>query len=102
MIAVVGGSGVYARHLIPRLVAAGHRVRALVRRPERARVALACGAEVRRADLFDCASLAIFAPASRAEQRAQRLACAGAALSISFSSSFSGCIESPMYVNHAT
>jgi nucleoside-diphosphate-sugar epimerase len=52
MIAVLGGSGVYARHLIPRLVAAGYPVRALVRRPEAATAALACGAEIRRADIF--------------------------------------------------
>jgi nucleoside-diphosphate-sugar epimerase len=52
MIAVLGGSGVYARHLIPRLVAAGYPVRALVRRPEAATTALACGAETRRADIF--------------------------------------------------
>jgi nucleoside-diphosphate-sugar epimerase len=56
-IAVVGGNGVFARHLIPRLVAAGHRVRALVRRPEAAGVARACGADVRVADIFDEASL---------------------------------------------
>jgi nucleoside-diphosphate-sugar epimerase len=56
-VAVLGGSGVYARHLIPRLVAQGHRVRALVRKPETASVARACGAEVHTADLFDEASL---------------------------------------------
>ena len=56
-IAVLGATGVYARHLIPRLVARGHRVRALVRRPEAATVAAACGAEVQPADVFDAASL---------------------------------------------
>jgi nucleoside-diphosphate-sugar epimerase len=56
-IAVLGATGVYGRHLLPRLVAAGHRVRALARRPETARVAAACGAEVVAADLFDEASL---------------------------------------------
>ena len=56
-IAVLGATGVYARHLIPRLAARGHRVRALVRRPEAATVAAACGAEIRRADVFDAASL---------------------------------------------
>jgi nucleoside-diphosphate-sugar epimerase len=56
-IAVLGATGVYGRHLIPRLVARGHRVRALVRRPETATVAIACGADVRRADIFDAASL---------------------------------------------
>lgn len=56
-IAVLGANGVYARHLIPRLIAAGHTVRALVRRPEAAGVAKACGAEVRVADIFDEASM---------------------------------------------
>ena len=56
-IAVLGANGVYARHLIPRLVAAGYGVRALVRRPEAATVARACGAEVATADIFDTASL---------------------------------------------
>ena len=56
-IAVLGATGMYARHLIPRFVARGYRVRALVRRPETAATAAACGAEVRRADIFDAASL---------------------------------------------
>jgi nucleoside-diphosphate-sugar epimerase len=56
-VAVLGATGVYGRHLVPRLVAHGHRVRALVRRPETAAVAAACGAELRRADVFDLASL---------------------------------------------
>jgi nucleoside-diphosphate-sugar epimerase len=57
-IAILGGNGVYARHLIPRLVAGGHRVLALVRRPEAASFALSSGADVRIADIFDTASLA--------------------------------------------
>ena len=56
-IAVVGASGVYGRHLVPRLVARGHRVRALVRRPESAAPLAQCGAEVRTADIFDVGSL---------------------------------------------
>ena len=56
-IAVLGATGVYGRHLIPRLTAAGYRVRALVRRPETAAVAAACGAELATADIFDEASL---------------------------------------------
>lgn len=56
-IAVLGGTGVYARHLVPRLVSAGHRVRALARRPETATIAVACGAEPIKADIFDEASL---------------------------------------------
>jgi nucleoside-diphosphate-sugar epimerase len=56
-VAVLGATGVYGRHLVPRLIARGHRVRALVRRPESASIAAACGAEVRAADVFDAASL---------------------------------------------
>jgi len=56
-IAVLGATGVYGRHLVPRLVARGHRVRALVRRPEAAAIAAACGAELRVADVFDAGSL---------------------------------------------
>src|SRR5689334_19173531 len=56
-VAVLGATGVYGRHLVPRLVAGGYRVRALVRRPEAAGLAAACGAEVRAADVFDAASL---------------------------------------------
>lgn len=52
-IAVLGATGVYARHLIPRLTADGHRVRALARRPEAAAAAAASGADVRQADIFD-------------------------------------------------
>ena len=56
-IAVIGATGVYGRHLVPRLVARGHRVRAVVRRPEGARAAGACGVEVRAADVFDGGAL---------------------------------------------
>lgn len=56
-IAILGANGVYARWLIPRLTGQGYRVRALVRRPEAAGVAIACGADVRVADIFDAASL---------------------------------------------
>ena len=56
-IAVLGATGVYARHLVPRLIAAGYRVRALARKPESATVAAACGAELAAADIFDEASL---------------------------------------------
>jgi nucleoside-diphosphate-sugar epimerase len=56
-IAVLGATGVYGRHLVPRLIAAGYRVRALVRRPETALVAAACGAELATADIFDEESL---------------------------------------------
>jgi nucleoside-diphosphate-sugar epimerase len=56
-IAVLGATGVYGRHLVPRLAAAGYRVRALVRKPEAASLAAACGADVTAADIFDEASL---------------------------------------------
>lgn len=56
-IAVLGATGVYGRHLLPRLIAAGYRVRALARRPEAAAQAAVCGAEVAAADIFDEASL---------------------------------------------
>ena len=56
-IAVLGATGVYGRHLVPRLVARGYRVRALVRRPEAGALAAACGAEPCVADVFHAASL---------------------------------------------
>lgn len=56
-VAVLGASGVYARHLLPRLAARGHRVRAIVRQPQAAQMARACGAELRAGDIFDAASL---------------------------------------------
>jgi nucleoside-diphosphate-sugar epimerase len=56
-IAVLGATGVYGRHLIPRLIRAGCRVRALARRPETAALAAGCGAEVAAADIFDEGSL---------------------------------------------
>ena len=56
-VAVLGATGVYGRYLLPRLAAAGHRVRALVRTPASATAAAACGADVRAADIFDPASL---------------------------------------------
>jgi nucleoside-diphosphate-sugar epimerase len=52
-IAILGATGVYGRHLTPRLVGAGYKVRALVRRPEAAGIARASGAEIRVADIFD-------------------------------------------------
>jgi nucleoside-diphosphate-sugar epimerase len=52
-IAILGATGVYGRHLTPRLAAAGYRMRALVRRPEAAGVAKGCGADIRIADVFD-------------------------------------------------
>jgi len=57
VVAVLGASGVYGRHLVPRLAASGYRVRALVRTPASAAVGAAGGAEVHAADIFDGASL---------------------------------------------
>ena len=57
VVAVLGATGVYGRHLLPRLAAAGYRVRALVRTPASAAISAACGAEVRAADIFDAGSL---------------------------------------------
>lgn len=57
-IAVLGASGVYGRHLLPRLALAGHDVRALVRSPDTAHQPRASGVDVRAADIFDDAALA--------------------------------------------
>ena len=56
-IGILGANGVYARWLMPRLATAGFNIRALVRRPEAASVAHACGADVRVADIFDETSM---------------------------------------------
>lgn len=56
-IAVLGASGVYARHLMPRLAEEGHAVTALVRSADRASMARALGAEIRIADIFEADSL---------------------------------------------
>lgn len=47
-VAALGASGVYGRHLVPRLLARGHRVRALVRRPVSPE-----GVDTRIVDIFD-------------------------------------------------
>jgi nucleoside-diphosphate-sugar epimerase len=56
-IAVLGATGVYGRHLVPRLTAAGYRVRALVRNPAAAVIATTCGAELGTVDIFNEESL---------------------------------------------
>jgi nucleoside-diphosphate-sugar epimerase len=56
-IAVLGATGVYGRHLAPRLSAAGRHVRALVRTPAAAGALAACSAEIVAADIFDESSL---------------------------------------------
>ncbi|MFN8594196.1 MAG: NAD(P)-dependent oxidoreductase [Thermomicrobiales bacterium] len=55
---VTGPTGVLGRATIPRLLAAGYRVRALSRSVENDRAVVDLGAEPVRADLFDPASLA--------------------------------------------
>ena len=57
VVAILGASGVYGRHLVPRLTQAGFRVRALVRSPNSASLSAACGAEIHKADIFQGASL---------------------------------------------
>ena len=52
-VAVLGATGVYGRHLVPRLAAAGYRIRALVRAPASAVIGAACGAGIHAADIFD-------------------------------------------------
>jgi nucleoside-diphosphate-sugar epimerase len=56
-VGVLGSSGVFGRHLVPRLIAESHSVRALVRRTTTANSASASGADVRIADIFDPESL---------------------------------------------
>lgn len=56
-IGVLGASGVLGRHLVPRLLAQGHRVRALVRNPDNSAAHRLAGAEVAAADIFDQASM---------------------------------------------
>lgn len=58
IVAVLGATGVYGRHLLPRLAARGFRVRALVRSPETAHQARASDVEVRAADIFNEDALA--------------------------------------------
>ncbi|MEO6468974.1 MAG: NAD-dependent epimerase/dehydratase family protein [Acidimicrobiia bacterium] len=50
---LTGATGVVGRSLVPRLVAAGHDVRAVYRRDDAAAVLAAAGAEPVRVDLFD-------------------------------------------------
>jgi nucleoside-diphosphate-sugar epimerase len=54
---VTGGTGALGRPVVKRLVAAGHRVRALARSEENVAALRALGAEPVRADLYDAADL---------------------------------------------
>ena len=54
---VTGASGTIGRRLVPALVAAGHRVRAMIRSDAAARAAVAAGAEPVRGDVTGPASL---------------------------------------------
>jgi uncharacterized protein YbjT (DUF2867 family) len=56
-VALTGASGFVGRYVRPRLLAQGHRVRALVRRPESLDAA-AAGLEPITGDLFDPAAVA--------------------------------------------
>jgi nucleoside-diphosphate-sugar epimerase len=56
-ILVLGATGVLGRQVMPRLVEAGHSVRAVVRRPEEAHALRAVGAEVVAGDILEPASL---------------------------------------------
>lgn len=58
MILIVGATGVLGRQTAEKLLAAGERVRAATREPERARSLARLGAEVIHADLIDPLSLA--------------------------------------------
>lgn len=57
MILIVGGAGTLGRQLVPRLLANGHTVRVMTRRPERATALAAAGAEIVVGDLRNPASL---------------------------------------------
>ena len=56
-VAVIGATGVYGRHLVPRLIEAGHDVRATHRREVDAANIAALGAEAVQADILDAPSI---------------------------------------------
>jgi nucleoside-diphosphate-sugar epimerase len=57
-IVVFGATGVLGRQVVPRLVERGHRVRAVVRAPERGRAFAAFGVELGQGDILDAESVA--------------------------------------------
>lgn len=58
-IGVVGATGVLGRHVVPRLLECGYRVRALARDPASAPWLQVPGVQIRRADLLEAASLPV-------------------------------------------
>jgi uncharacterized protein YbjT (DUF2867 family) len=56
-ILAVGATGVLGRHVVPRLVERGHKVKAIVRRHEQAQFVQMVGAEPIIGDIFDKDSL---------------------------------------------
>jgi len=64
---VAGASGAIGRPLVPRLLAAGHEVTGMTRRPERAEEIRAAGAEAAVCDVFDAVALSEAVAAERAE-----------------------------------
>jgi nucleoside-diphosphate-sugar epimerase len=64
---VAGASGAIGRPLVPRLLAAGHEVTGMTRRPERAEEIRAAGAEAVVCDVFDAEALKVALAAARPE-----------------------------------
>jgi nucleoside-diphosphate-sugar epimerase len=64
---VAGASGAIGRPLVPRLLAAGHEVTGMTRRPERAEEIRAAGAEAVVCDAFDAVALSEAVAAARPE-----------------------------------
>jgi uncharacterized protein YbjT (DUF2867 family) len=56
---VAGATGFVGSHLVPALLAEGHRVRCLSRNPDRARARVPATAEIVEGDVHDAASLAV-------------------------------------------
>jgi uncharacterized protein YbjT (DUF2867 family) len=56
---VTGATGFVGSHLVPALLAEGHRVRCLSRNPDRASTRLPAAAEIVRGDVHDAVSLAV-------------------------------------------
>lgn len=74
---LAGGTGVIGRHLVPLLVAAGHRVSALTRSPDGAAALAGMGAEPMVGDVYDQARLTRLVAQSGAEAVIQQLTAFG-------------------------